>query len=386
MEIERIAIKELHQDSSNCRRHPDRNIKAIMASLKRFGQQKPVVIDHDNVVKAGNGTMNAARKLGWTHLDCVRSLLPEAELQAFAVVDNKTAELAEWGAELDAFLSNVPSLLPDFNLSEFGFLEGDACNDIMAPLDTDILPDFDRGGDLARKWGVEPGQLWGLGRHRIACGLPDDESCAKAVIGCHEPLLLLTDPFYGCGYGKELETMRERDWYKIWSLFPGAVAYVWHPDTMVTEIAASLIANRFNLKSQLVWMKSHFVLSKGHYHSQHESCWYAVKQNKAAEWSGDRAQSTVLQVSNWFGDGMDEKEVVSGRKSQKPVELLARLVMNHGSANDAVYDPFLGSGSTLIACEKNERICLGIESDPRRCAQAFEHWHTITDAMPSRLE
>lgn len=121
LKIQSLALVDLSSDPANMRTHPEANIRAIMASLRRWGQQKPIVIDNKRVVRAGNGTLEAARRLGWTHISCVVSDLSGAELQAFAIADNRTAELAEWSAELGDVLAGLHEELPDLDAEALGF-------------------------------------------------------------------------------------------------------------------------------------------------------------------------------------------------------------------------------------------------------------------------
>ena len=138
-------------------------------------------------------------------------------------------------------------------------------------------------------------------------------------------------------------------------------------------------AAAFEIRSQIIWAKQHFALSRGHYHWQHEPCWYAVRQGMPAKWCGDRKQTTLWEVSNLnpFG-GKTSAEGATGHGTQKPVELMRRPLLNHTSHGDLVYDPFLGSGSTLIAAEDMGRVCYGMEIDPVYVDVIVERWQKLT--------
>ena len=143
-------------------------------------------------------------------------------------------------------------------------------------------------------------------------------------------------------------------------LFPGDVAYVWHAGLHAGEVAVGLEAVGLRIRSQIIWAKQNFALNRGDYHWQHEPCWYAVREGKPSNWSGDRTQSTVWQVANLNPIGGSRDEEATGHGTQKPLELMRRPILNHTNRGDIVYDPFLGSGSTLIAAEAADRVCYGL--------------------------
>ena len=162
------------------------------------------------------------------------------------------------------------------------------------------------------------------------------------------------------------------DWREAWALFPGDVAYVWHGALHAATVAESLEAAGFAIRSQIIWAKERLVLSRGDYHWQHEPCWYAVKKSGKGHWAGDRKQTTLWQVSSRDQDA----DTVHG--TQKPVECMRRPILNNSSPGQAVYEPFMGSGTTLIAAETTGRVCLGIELNPAYVDVAVERWQRFT--------
>jgi DNA modification methylase len=198
---------------------------------------------------------------------------------------------------------------------------------------------------------------------------------------------MVTDPPYGVEYdpswrneagasqsrrtGKVLNDDRA-DWREAWALFPGDVAYVWHGALHATTVADSLTACGFEVRSQIIWTKDRLVLSRGHYHWQHEPCWYAVRSGGKGSWSGDRKQTTVWPISSKAQDA----ETVHG--TQKPVECMRRPMLNNSSIGQAVYEPFMGSGTTLIAAETCQRVCLGLELNPAYVDVAVQRWQHLT--------
>jgi DNA modification methylase len=200
------------------------------------------------------------------------------------------------------------------------------------------------------------------------------------------PLLMVTDPPYGVSYHPEwrhdaglndsdcvgkVQNDDRVDWTDAYALFPGDVVYAWHAGRFAGEVAQHLAAAGFGIRAQIVWRKPTFAISRGHYHWQHEPCWYAVRDGRTSKWAGDRSQSTVWDISNRFPDR-------SEHGTQKPIECMAKPMQNHGGAADAVYDGFLGSGTTLVAAEQLGRRCFGIEIDPRYCDVAIGRWQKLT--------
>jgi DNA modification methylase len=207
------------------------------------------------------------------------------------------------------------------------------------------------------------------------------------------PVLLVTDPPYGVsldpGWREEAGLGRQRqvgkvanddriDWSEAFELFPGDVAYVWHAGIYAAEVAASLTSAGFAIRTQIIWAKQHFAMSRGDYHWQHEPCWYAVRKGKSSNWSGDRTQSTLWQVANLNPFGGDRDEEATGHGTQKPVEIMRRPILNNSRIGEAVYDPFLGSGTTLIAAELTDRVCLAMDIEPRYVDLAVKRWEKLT--------
>ena len=173
------------------------------------------------------------------------------------------------------------------------------------------------------------------------------------------------------GTGKVLNDDKA-DWRETWSLFPGDVAYIWHGALHATTVADSLIASGFNVRSQIIWAKERLILSRGDYHWQHEPCWYAVRKGGKGHWAGDRKQTTLWHIANKDQDA----QTVHG--TQKPVECMRRPILNNSSPGQAVYEPFMGSGTTLIAAETTGRVCLGIELNPAYVDVGVARWQNQT--------
>lgn len=394
MKLETVALGSISPDPANTRKHSRRNLDAIKASLRRFGQQKPIVVDSRGTVLAGNGTLAAATELGWSEIQIVRTALAGVDATAFGIADNRTAELAEWDDKLGDVLASLKA--EDFPLAEIGFDEADLAELAGEPesSDADAEPQIDKAEELRAKWDVQLGQVWQLGEHRITCGDSTSAEVVARLLGDEKPHLMVTDPPYGVEYdaswrqeagvagagaatGKVLNDDRA-DWTDAWKLFDGDVCYVWHADKFSPIVARSLEATKFEIRALIVWAKSQHTFGRGDYHSQHEPCWYAVRKGRAGHYNGDRTQSTLWQIDK-------PKKSETGHSTQKPVECMERPIRNNSKQGDLVYEPFSGSGTTIIACERTGRKCRAIELKPAYVAIAIQRWADATGKEPRKL-
>jgi len=395
MKLETVGIETLSPDPANVRKHGQRNMDAIKASLRRFGQQKPIVVDAKGIVLAGNGTLAAARELGWREIQIVRTELTGSQATAFGIADNRSAELAEWDEKLADVLASLKA--EDFPIEEIGF-DLDELEALKPEVksDADAEPQIDKAEELRAKWGVELGQVWQLGEHRITCGDSTSAEVVKRLLGDEKPHLMVTDPPYGVEYdaswraevngdgpdseravGKVLNDDRE-DWSEAWALFPGDVAYVWHADIFSPVVAQSLQSSTFVMRALIVWCKNRHTFGRGDYHHQYEPCWYAVRKGRVGHYNGDRTQSTVWEI-----DKPQKSE--TGHSTQKPLECMERPIRNNSKPGELVYEPFSGSGTTIIACERTGRKCRAIELNPAYVAVAIQRWADATGKEPRKL-
>ena len=223
------------------------------------------------------------------------------------------------------------------------------------------------------------------GGHRLVCGDSTDEGTVAAALGGVTPHLMVTDPPYGVDYDPEWRKRAginksqrmgvvmndgQADWRKSWALFPGDVAYVWHGALHAAEVADSLLACGFAIRAQIIWAKQSLVMGRGHYHWQHEPCWYAVKGT--GHWAGDRKQSTLWQITS------KNQDADTIHSTQKPVECMKRPIENNSSPGQAIYEPFSGSGTTIIAAEMTGRVCHAIELSPAYVDVAVARWQAFT--------
>ncbi|WP_272011625.1 site-specific DNA-methyltransferase [Roseovarius sp. ZX-A-9] len=375
-------VADLVPYARNARTHSEAQVARIAGSIREFGFNNPVLVDAESGIIAGHGRVLAARKLGLERVPVIElTHLSEAQKRAYVLADNRLAEQAGWDREmLGLELADLSEL--GIDLGDIGFegAELDALLDHGAgdpkEEETPEAPDV----PVSR-----PGDLWQLGAHRLMCGDATDATAVALLLNGVTPHLMVTDPPYGVMYdpdwrnragasetkrtGKVLNDDRA-DWRDAWALFPGDVAYVWHGALHATTVAESLQASGFDIRSQIIWAKERLVLSRGHYHWQHEPCWYGVRGK--GHWSGDRTQTTLWTIPNRDQDA----ETVHG--TQKPVECMRRPMLNNSSQGQAVYEPFSGSGTTIIAAESCGRVCHAMELDPAYVDVAVMRWQNLT--------
>jgi len=271
----------------------------------------------------------------------------------------------------------------DFDLSLTGFL-GNEIDELLAELEA--TPEGATEADEVPAVQAEaismPGDVWMLGKHRIMCGDSTSADNVATLLGGGMPHLMVTDPPYGVEYdptrtsknplkaGKVLNDDRA-DWREAWALFPGDCAYVWHAPTFTDVVLESLEACGFERRAMIVWGKDRFTLGRGHYHWQHETAWYVVKKGATGHWNGDRTQATLWNINAREDGG-------HGHGTQKPIECMRRPIENNSAAGDSVYEPFSGSGTTIIAAEQTGRRCYAMELSPQYVDVAVRRWQQYT--------
>ncbi len=383
--VERWPIGRLIPYARNARTHNEEQVAQIAASIREWGWTNPVLVAEDGTIIAGHGRVLAARKLRISDVPVmVASGWTDAQKRAYTIADNKLTLNGGWDQELLGLEIGELEVL-GFDLDLIGFSEGERA--ALAAQFTEGLTDPDDVPDLPSEAVARPGDLWVLGPHRLICGDSTSHDDAKRLLAGVKPHLMVTDPPYGVNYdpawrkraGVNLNTRKlgkvanddRADWREAWMLFPGSVAYVWHAGRHTSEVQQSLEVSGFDMRAQIIWAKDRFALSRGHYHWQHEPCWYAVRGVAAANWSGDRKQSTLWNINAREDDG-------HGHGTQKPVECMRRPIENNSSPGQAVYEPFSGSGTTIIAAEMTGRACFAIELDPAYVDVAITRWQVFT--------
>jgi DNA modification methylase len=384
LRVEYWPIDRLIPSARNARTHSAAQVAEIAGSIRTFGFTNPLLVGEDADVIAGHGRLAAARLLGLTEVPVIplRNLI-EVERRQLMLADNRIALNAGWDAEmLKLELTDLSKL--GANLKNLGFTEHELAVALSGSA-AGLVPE-DQVPGLGEVAVSRPGDIWLLGPHRVGCGDCTDGSIVAAVLAGAVPQLMVTDPPYGVEYDPEWRHRRGvnnsarkgkiindeiADWAAAWSLFPGEIAYVWHGALRSTIVAESLFKSGFAIRAQIIWAKERLVMSQGDYHWQHEPCWYAVR--KKGNWTGDRKQTTLWNISAGGQDAETE------HATQKPVECMRRPMLNNSSLGQAIYEPFLGSGTTLIAAQSVARVCLAIEIDPLFVDLAIRRWQAFTE-------
>jgi DNA modification methylase len=388
--VEYWDIAKLIPYARNARTHSATQVAEIAGSIRAFGFSNPILASEAGDVIAGHGRLAAARQLGMQEVPViVLRGLTETQRRQLVLADNRIAMNAGWDLEMLKFeLTDLAELAVD--LSTLGFSAKELA--IAFSGKSDGLTDENELPPLAEKAISVTGDIWCLGLHRIACGDSTDPELVARLLADQAPQLMVTDPPYGVEYDPEWRHRRgvnkserrakiandERaDWSAAWNLFPGHIAYVWHGALRSTTVAESLTKGGFSIRAQIIWAKERLVMGQGDYHWQHEPCWYAVR--KKGNWTGDRKQTTLWTIST---GGQDAK---TKHATQKPVECMRRPILNNTNPGQAVYEPFLGSGTTLIAAQSVGRVCFAIELEPLFVDVAIRRWQAFTGEKAMRL-
>ncbi len=385
----RMKVAELRPADYNPRKISERAMKGLRASLSKFGELGGIVWnERTGQLVGGHQRVKALVQLGVEEVDVrVVSLTVEDERSANLAL-NHAGIGGEWDeALLRAVLEEAKRDMPTaFEELQLGDLWGEAADVV-----TDGLTDEEDTPEPLAEAVTVLGDVWLLGAHRIICGDSTSADVVGRLLGDTRPHLMVTDPPYGVEYDANWRNEAQRadgtkigasaiskvenddraDWREAWALFPGDVAYVWHASTNTAVVAQSIIDCGLKMRALIVWGKSQFAIGRGDYHLQHEPCWYAVRDGKTGHWNGSRKETTL-----WSIDKPRKSE--TGHSTQKPVECMRRPIENNSNPGDAVYEPFSGSGTTIIACEQTGRVCYAVELNPPYVDIAIQRWQAFT--------
>ena len=390
MKIENADINTIKPYENNPRKLKDSAIDKVAMSLKEYGFRQPIVVDKDRVIVVGHTRYRASKKLGFKEvpITIADNLTPE-QINAYRIADNRTAEESEWDSELLKMeIKDLES--KDFKLDLLGFNE-DQLNDMLFE-EKQGLTDEDETPEPPKEPISKLGDIWKLGKHKLICGDSTVEDTFKNLFNDNKADLIFTDPPYNVDYsgrgennlGKiKNDSMSENDFidflYKNFNLMSDYLKslgciYICHPDSQSKpKIAFELNFEKFFKKSStIIWDKGNAGMGWQDYRSQHEPILYGWKEGQGKHsFYGDRKNTSIWNV---------KRDSVSGYKhpTQKPVALSQKAVLNNSKEDDIVFDSFLGSGSTLIACEKTNRKCYGIELDPKYCDVIVKRWENFT--------
>lgn len=386
-----IQISELKEYEHNPRRIGKKEFEKLVSSIKQDGYHQRIIVNHDNIIIGGHQRKKALLEAGLKESDTVEVLVPDRkltqeELDRINIRDNLS--FGEYDFEILANRFDTETLI-DFGMSG-DLLVGFGDDNLLADLE-----DNTESEELAAEPKAKLGDVYVLGDHRLMCGDSTNPQHVDKLLNGAKPILMVTDPPYGVNYnpewrnearegndsknlGKVLNDDRY-DWSEAYSLFTGDIAYVWHSALYTHKFAENLADNGFDLVSLIIWNKQHFVLSRGDYHNKHEPLWYAVRKGQKVRhnWQGRRDQTTVWDIDN-NNYGAKSKEEQTGHGTQKPLECMLRPILNNSKKGQSVYDPFGGSGTTLIACEKSDRNCYMMELSPAYVDIIINRWEKET--------
>ena len=368
MEIREFGIDEIKPYEKNPRKNED-SVKFVANSIKEFGFKVPIVIDADNVIVAGHTRWKAAKQLGLEKVPCIKADdLSPAQIKAFRLADNKVGEFSQW--DMDLLGDELKDLGDVFDMGDFGFFDP---MDDDAPTGDDDDFDVDKELENIEEPITQPGDLWLLGRHRLIVGDSCDEATIKRLCGDSQIDLYLTDPPYnvaykgGTGMTIENDNMDSASFLAFLTdafaaadsvMKPGCAFYIWHSSSEVINFRQAIDnIPGWMAKQYLLWIKDLFTLGHSDYQQRHEPCWYGWKEGAAHYFIDDRKQSTVLEF--------EKPSVNKIHPTMKPVELWERQIENSSRPGENVLDSFGGSGTTIIACEKQGRTGFASELDPK---------------------
>ncbi len=374
MKIESVAVEALSFDPANARKHDAKNIGAIAGSLDLFGQRKPIVVTGKNVVVAGNGTLEAAKSLGWEKIDVVR--VPDDwsadQVKAFALADNRTAELAVWDEQVMASqLLELESA--GFELAQFGFEAVEPVVDLDSVVEDEIP-------EPATSAKAKVGQVYQLGRHRLMCGDSSVIENINKLLAGNKADMVFTDPPYGMNLdtdytkmgdgGRKHEAVIDDNKQFDASFLLETFSYckeifLWGADYYVETLNRKYP----NLGSWIIWDKysdERIGLLDGRFGSTFETCWSKTPHK--------REIARILVTTNYTARG-DETRI---HPTQKPVALASWFINKWGVKANNIVDLYGGSGSTLIACESLDKTCYMMELDPKYVDVIIQRWETLT--------
>jgi DNA modification methylase len=368
-----MLVSQIKTNPNNPRLIKDNKFKQLVKSIQDFPQMlelRPIVIDENNMVLGGNMRLKACIEAGLTEVPVLHANnLSEEKKKEFIVKDNvgygewdwddlannwDAQELTDWGLDIPNFeVTNLEAEEDDFSVPDGG-------------IETDIVL----------------GDLFEIGEHRLLCGSSTEADAVNKLFNGNSPNLMITDPPYGVNLdqswrdkalgskamGKGNDNLVKNDdiadWQDAYSLFTGNIAYVWHASKFTDVIMDNLRNCDLIPCQQIIWNKSVMIMGRSDYHFKHEPCWYAVRKNKNHDWIGDRKQTTIIDAAPPNHIMAGSKEDKTNHPTQKAILCMSIPISNHSGD---VYDPFTGSGTTIVASHQLGRKCYGMELDPKYC-------------------
>jgi len=398
-----VPIASVKQDPRNARKHPDRNIETIKKSLEAYGQRKPIVVNRSTGhIEAGNGLWQAAKALGWTEIAVTYVNDAPEVATAFGIMDNQSALLADWDLPtLKDLLQGLDDGETDMALTGFSTEE-------LENLMTQVHQGLTDDDEIPEKVETicKTGDLWQLGNHRLLCGDATKKEDVERLMGGERAVLMATDPPYGDSWVAKAKDMQKHGYGHSRAGLHGSIAsddlndddlsgfllswlelakdalkrpaavYVWHGAKRIL-FETSILAAGYFVHQPIVWVKPGFVIGRLHYHPRCEWALHGwLRGEGGCPFYGERNQSDVWEV------GRENDKL---HPTQKPVLLFETPILNHTLAGQICYEPFAGSGTQFVACEKLGRRCYGMEIDEHYCDVIIQRWQNFTGKTAEKI-
>jgi len=370
----------------NARTHSDEQVAQLAGSIKEFGWTNPILVDDDGGIIAGHGRLLAAQRLKMDEVPTIQiGGLSEAQRRALVLADNKLALNAGW--DIDLLKVELGDLNEQgFDIALTGF-SVDELSKLLAPDGTEGLTDPDDTPEVPVDPVSKLGDVWVCGPHRVMCGSSLEQTAVDKLCASQAVDMLLTDPPYNVAYtGKTKEALTIKNDSMDDESFrgflrdafvsadtvmkAGAVFYIWHADSEGYNFRGACRDANWKVRQCLVWRKNSMVMGRQDYHWQHEPCLYGWKEGASHLWASDRKQTTILDF--------DRPSRSEDHPTMKPVALFEYQLLNNTKGGDIVLDSFGGSGTTLIAAEKNGRVARLMELDPKYVDVIVQRWQEFT--------
>jgi site-specific DNA-methyltransferase (adenine-specific) len=385
MELIKKKVSDLIPYINNSRTHSEEQITQLISSIKEFGFTNPILLSPDNSIIAGHGRLLAVKRLGYEEVPCIIVQgLTKTQIKALIIADNQLALNAGW--DLEKLSVEIEGLKDeDFNIDILGFND-DFIKDLLFK-ENQGLTDEDDVPETSEQSITKLGDIWKLGNHKLICGDSTLLNSYEKLFGENKADLLMTDPPYNVDYEggtKDKLTIlndskSDNDFLQFLTdafnncainLKLGCSFYIFHSDWFGLEFRQSIKNTDLEMKQNLIWQKNSLVIGRQDYQWQHEPCLYGWKKGASHSWYSDRKQTTIIKF--------DRPTKSKLHPTMKPVGLIEYLIKNSSKQEDIILDPFLGSGTTLMACEKLQRFCYGIELDPKYCDVIIKRWQQFT--------
>ena len=372
-QMQLVDINKLIPYVNNARTHSPEQITKLRSSLREFGFVSPVIIDREYNILCGHGRVCAAKEEGVNEVPCVFvEHLSEAQKKAYILADNRMSLDAGWDDELlKVEMASLQEM--GFDVGMTGFDESELADLFADDNNTSAKDDdFDLTAALEKAAFVQRGDIWTVGRHRLMCGDATSAEDVAALMSGTKANLILTDPPYGVSFRSssgltiQNDSMKNEEFYNfllsafqrmVEHLESGGAAYVFHADTEGLNFRRAFVDAGLHLAGCCIWVKDSLVLGRSDYQWQHEPVLYGFLQNGKHKWYSDRKQTTIWNFA--------KPKRNADHPTSKPLDLLSYPIGNSTQENAVVIDTFGGSGSTLMACEKMNRICCTMELDEK---------------------